>query len=88
MVLFLISGGLLLITTPFTWMPQFSPKETWLGGYRDEHGQKIESSDNLKNALCKDFELLEEFSMPLIIREHRRKFQLITPLATLWRRKA
>jgi hypothetical protein len=35
------------------------------------------SADALKALLAPDFEVLEEGSMPLIIREHARKYQLI-----------
>lgn len=37
--------------------------------------------------LSDDFELLEEQKMPLLIREHRRKYEYIVAYATVWRRK-
>ncbi len=80
-------GGLLVITTPFTWMEQFSPAEVWLGGYMDESGQMRFSEDGLQAALEGEFELLDKFDMPLLIREHHRKYELITSLATVWRRR-
>jgi putative 4-mercaptohistidine N1-methyltranferase len=79
-------GGLLVMTTPFTWMEQFTPREAWLGGViRD--GQPLWSADALKTLLAPDFELLENHDMPCVIREHARKFQYIVPLATIWRRR-
>lgn len=80
-------GGLLVMTTPFTWMEQFTPREVWLGGIvRD--GQPVWSADTLRTLLAPDFELLESHDMPCIIREHARKYQYIVPLATVWRRRA
>lgn len=80
-------GGILVITTPFTWMETYTPRDVWMGGFTDEHGNPHFSADKLKDALNPEFELLDEFDMPLVIREHRRKYQLIYPLATVWKRK-
>ncbi|MDZ4834872.1 MAG: 5-histidylcysteine sulfoxide synthase [Candidatus Melainabacteria bacterium] len=80
-------GGVVVITTPFTWMETYTPRDVWMGGYTDENGNPHFSADKLKSALNPEFELLEEFDMPLIIREHRRKYQLIYSLATVWKRK-
>jgi 5-histidylcysteine sulfoxide synthase/putative 4-mercaptohistidine N1-methyltranferase len=80
-------GGLLVMTTPFTWLEQFTPREVWLGGViRD--GQPVWSADTLKALLAPDFELLDSHDMPCVIREHARKYQYIVPLATVWRRRS
>lgn len=79
-------GGVLVLTTPFTWMEEFTLKDVWLGGfYRDGVAQW--SKDALRRELDPEFELLEATEVPLIIREHRRKFQLIVSHATVWRRR-
>jgi 5-histidylcysteine sulfoxide synthase/putative 4-mercaptohistidine N1-methyltranferase len=77
-------GGLLVITTPFTWMEKFTPRESWFGGRREDEKT---SEEELIERLSNDFELLEKFDMPLLIREHQRKYQLISSLATVWRRR-
>ncbi len=79
-------GGLLVVTTPFTWMERFTPKDAWLGGFMDADGQPVKSVDRLLSLLQADFELLERKEMPLVIREHSRKYQYIVALATVWRR--
>ena len=79
-------GGLLLNISPWSWQEVYTPKSLWLGG-RLVDGEPRRSSDGLRHALEVDFELLETFDMALLIREHRRKFQYITPEATLWRRR-
>jgi 5-histidylcysteine sulfoxide synthase/putative 4-mercaptohistidine N1-methyltranferase len=79
-------GGLLVIMSPFTWLERFTPKDVWLGGYLDENGQEVWSEDGLANALKNDFELIHRQDMPLFIAEHRRKYQYLVTLATVWRR--
>ena len=79
-------GGLLLNISPWSWMENFTPKSAWLGGSVVD-GSARRSSDGLAEALRGEFELLETYDFPLIIREHTRKFQYITPEATLWRRR-
>ncbi len=78
-------GGLLVVISPYTWMEAFTPREVWLGG-RPEDGKR--SADGLKELLEPDFELLRDEPMPLVIREHVRKFQYIVSHALVWRRKA
>ncbi len=77
-------GGLLVITTPFTWMEKFTPRESWFGGRKDDEKT---SEEELIERLSNDFELLDKFDMPLLIREHARKYQLISSLATVWQRR-
>lgn len=79
-------GGLLVITSPFTWMEDFTPREVWLGG-RVVNGTPLRARDALHAAVGAEFELLEELDMPLVIREHARKFQLINAYAAVWRRR-
>lgn len=74
------------MTTPFTWMEEFTPREVWLGGVVDKDGKPRYSIDGLKKAMFPHFELLHEADMPLLIREHRRKYQLIFTKATVWQR--
>jgi putative 4-mercaptohistidine N1-methyltranferase len=77
-------GGLLVITTPFTWMDKFTPRELWFGGRNDDDRT---SEQRLIENLSADFDLLDKFDMPLLIREHQRKYQLIASLATIWLRR-
>lgn len=80
-------GGLLVIVSPYTWMDRFTPKEVWPGGFVGEDGKACLSEDGLKQMLSEDFELLEQRDVPLVIREHRRKYQYIVSQALVWRRK-
>lgn len=80
-------GGVVLLTTPFSWFEQYTHKAKWLGGYKGASGEAALSVDGLKQVMEDQFELLEETNIPLIIREHSRKFELILPLLTVWKRK-
>lgn len=79
-------GGLLITVSPYTWMERFTPKDVWLGGFIDESGSDCFSQDGLKDMLKEHFELLHCQDVPLVIREHRRKFQYIVSHAMIWRR--
>lgn len=78
--------GLLLITSPYTWLDQFTPRKHWLGGY-ESNGRKARTLETLQNKLEDSFSLLRTKDMPFMIREHARKFQWSVTEASLWRRK-
>ncbi len=79
-------GGLLVITSPYTWMEAFTPKEVWLGGY-ERDGAAVRSLEGLRAILEPEFDLVDEREMPLVIREHARKYQYIVAHATAWKRR-
>ena len=35
----IVKGGLLVITTPYTWLEEYTPRELWLGGKQDATGR-------------------------------------------------
>jgi hypothetical protein len=80
-------GGVLFLTTPFTWMEQFTPKEKWLGGYYDQDGKAVDSFTTLQSLLESNFELISTLEMPFFIREHARKNQWSVTKGSFWIRK-
>jgi 5-histidylcysteine sulfoxide synthase/putative 4-mercaptohistidine N1-methyltranferase len=77
-------GGLLVLTSPYTWQEEFTNKENWLGGYRTS-GEPVWSLDGLKEALTPRFRLLgEPRDLPFVIRESARKFQHSVAQLTVW----
>lgn len=76
------AGGLLMLTSPYTWLEAYTPKDKWLGG-RHEAG----TFDRLKALLSPAFQLITAHDLPFLIREHARKFQWSLAHATLWRRQ-
>lgn len=71
-------GGQLLLTTPCTWLEEFTPKGNWPTG---------STRDWLKQELSAHFELDLEKDLPFLIREHARKYQWSVALGTRWIRK-
>lgn len=80
-------GGVLAITSPYTWMESYTPKAKWLGGYKDESGNSVRAYQSLQSILSKHFTELESLNLPFLIREHARKSQFSVAHATLWRKR-
>lgn len=79
-------GGQLIVTSPYTWMEEFTPRDQWLGGFeRDD--RRVSTFETLEKILSPAFRLVEKKDLPFLIREHSRKFQWSVSQATLWRRE-
>lgn len=81
------SGSMLILTSPYTWLDEFTPRPQWLGGFQDDHGQPIVTLDTLQSKLGSAFELLRVRDLPLLIREHARKYQWTVAEGSCWRRR-
>jgi len=80
-------GALLVLTSPYTWLEEYTRKEEWLGGYRDA-GEPVWTLDGLKEALAPHFSMLAApRDVPFVIRETRRKFQHTVAELTVWELK-
>lgn len=81
-------GGVVVMVTPFSWLTEFTPRSKWLGGFYDPVTKDpIRSKDVLRSVMeFNGFEKIHESEMPLIIREHQRKYQYIVSEATGWRK--
>ena len=73
-------GGQLLLTTPFTWLEEYTPKEHWIGGIDSDR----RSEEELTKRLSGEFSLHRHVDLPFLIREHERKYQLGIALGTAW----
>jgi len=81
-------GGVVVMVTPFSWLPEFTPRSRWLGGFHDPVTKEaIYSKDVLRDVMGeRGFEKIHEEQMPLMIREHQRKYQYIISEATGWKK--
>lgn len=71
-------GGQLLLTTPCTWLADFTPPANWPGG---------STFDWLQEKLGAGFTLSHRADLPFLIREHARKYQWSMALGTRWVRR-
>jgi 5-histidylcysteine sulfoxide synthase/putative 4-mercaptohistidine N1-methyltranferase len=78
-------GGILMITSPYTWLEEHTNKNEWVGG-RKVNGENLSTLDGLKEMLAPHFDLVQgPISVPFVIRETSRKFQHTLAEATMWR---
>ena len=80
-------GGHLILSSPYTWMEEFTSKPEWLGGKYEPSGDSASTLDQIKSAFRGSFELKLTKDIQFLIREHARKFQWSVAQATLWRRQ-
>jgi putative 4-mercaptohistidine N1-methyltranferase len=73
-------GGWLVITSPYTWLEEYTPRDKWL-----EQGEGTLAG--LRNHLAPHFTEHKVFDLPFLIREHRRKFQWSIAEVSLWQRR-
>jgi len=80
-------GGLLVISSPYTWLEEFTPKEHWLGGFKKD-GENFTTLQGLHALLDGAFRLRPGFprDLPFVIRETARKFQHSIAEVTVWER--
>ena len=81
-----LPGGLLVITSPYTWLEEYTPKSKWLGGRR-EHGEALTTFAGIARALDGGFDLVHRTDVPFVIRETARKHQHSIADLTVWRRR-
>ncbi len=79
-------GGLFILTSPYTWLEEFTPRNEWLGGFKDSVGENYTTLDGLKDLLGRHFEMQgEPRDVPFVIRETRRKYQHTLAQMTVWK---
>jgi putative 4-mercaptohistidine N1-methyltranferase len=82
----LAPGGLLVLTSPYTWLSEFTPRSEWLGGF-SEGGRNVTTLDGLGATLHPHFRMLgKPRDIPFVIRETARKYQHSIAQMTVWER--
>jgi putative 4-mercaptohistidine N1-methyltranferase len=82
-------GGVVVLVTPYSWLDEYTPRDKWMGGFYDNEssGAAVSSKDILQQTMERlGFEKIYQDQMPLVIREHQRKYQYIISEATGWRK--
>jgi putative 4-mercaptohistidine N1-methyltranferase len=73
--------GQLILTSPYSWLEEFTPKANWLTGT----GKR--ALEYIQEALQDTFSLQRAFDLPFLIREHLRKYEWGVAEVSIWRRK-
>ena len=77
--------GLLVLTSPYTWLEEFTPRDKWLGGFKADTGENFTTLDGLREELAPQFKQLgEPRDIPFVIRETARKFQHTFAQMSVW----
>ena len=82
----ILPGGLLVLTSPYTWLEEYTDKNNWLGGVK-VNGENFSTLDALKQQLADSFDFEEAVDVPFVIRETARKFQHTVAQMTIWRKR-
>lgn len=82
------SGGLLILTSPYTWLEEYTERSNWLGGIK-ENGENISTYEGIKRVLAEHFdEVGEPIDVPFVIRETARKYQHTLAQLTAWKKRS
>lgn len=79
-------GAQLIITSPYTWLPEYTSPDAWLGGYKAAD-KPVPTLEGMRTILEPAFELARTEDLPFLIREHKRKFQWSVAQGSLWKRR-
>ncbi|HET8598417.1 MAG TPA: 5-histidylcysteine sulfoxide synthase [Castellaniella sp.] len=83
----IVSGGLLVIASPYTWLEEHTPRQAWIGGFKKD-AENHTTLDGLHEHLDAHFRRIgEPVNVPFVIRETRRKFQHTLSEMTIWERR-
>ncbi|ANJ66388.1 SAM-dependent methyltransferase [Halothiobacillus diazotrophicus] len=76
-------GGLLVLSSPYTWLEEHTPKGQWLGGYKED-GEPVTTMAGLTACLTPTLRLVSREDVPFVIRETARKFQHSIAELSIW----
>jgi 5-histidylcysteine sulfoxide synthase/putative 4-mercaptohistidine N1-methyltranferase len=80
-------NGILVISSPYTWLSDYTEKSKWLGGIK-QNDERVTTLAGIKNILLKNFSQIgSPQDVPFVIRETDRKFQHSIAQLTIWQRK-
>ena len=81
-------GGFLVISCTNDWRKEYTAKENWLGGYK-ENGENVTTMDSLTSILGEHFEQIGETTdLPFVIRKTKRTFDHNVAEVSVWELKS
>lgn len=78
-------GAQVIITSPYTWLEEFTPESHWLGGISIAE-RSHRTLEGLRSVLGNQLALVAVKELPFLIREHERKYQWSSAQGTIWRK--
>jgi len=83
---YLVLGGIFVMSSPYTLLEEYTPRENWLGGY-EVNNNVFSVLDGIKEGLSPHFMMINKpIDVPFVIRETRRKFQHTIAELSSWKR--
>jgi len=80
-------GGLFILTSPCTWLAEYTEESEWVGGY-ENNSREVTTYDGIKEILKENFvEIKSPHEVEFVIRETKRKFQHSFAQATYWQKQ-
>lgn len=79
-------GGVAVIASPFNWSDKRTPRSNWIGAVTRD-GTAERSAEQLQALVAQDFEVLAEDTVPFLVPEHSRMFQLVLSHRLVLKRK-
>ena len=77
-----------MISTPATWLEEFTPRDKWVGGFVKDD-QEWTTFHGLQQLFWGQFELIGgPVEVPFVIRETSRKYQHSFAQLTVWKKGA
>mmetsp|Transcript_12588 Transcript_12588/g.37370 ORF Transcript_12588/g.37370 Transcript_12588/m.37370 type:complete len:1098 (+) Transcript_12588:95-3388(+) len=83
------TGGLLAVSSPYTWLETFTPKEEWIGAYKYGDNDAPDTLSALREELtARGFvEAAPPQDVPFVIPESERLFQRTVAQISFWQKK-
>jgi len=84
----IVTNGLLVLVSPYNWDEEHTPREKWLGGFKDNTGENFTTFEGVQKILAPEFTLLgDAVNLPFAIRETERTWQYGQSELTVWQKK-
>ncbi|MFA6760455.1 MAG: 5-histidylcysteine sulfoxide synthase [Sulfuricurvum sp.] len=81
------TGGVLIISSPYSHQENSTKKELWLGGFM-RNGKEVIALETLKSLLEDEFELLHTGDLEFVIRESLREFKHGISEVSVWKKRS
>lgn len=70
-----VTKGALLISSPFTWLEEFTPRDRWLGGF-SRNDDEVRGIETVREHLSNGFSIVDNRRLPFFIPHHARSGQI------------